>query len=57
MARHDAGGCCLPWGLWEPCSRSKCPFPLPQGLQAHGPLPGTWGRGAESHGEGAQLLF
>lgn len=30
MARHDAEECCLPWGLWEPCSRSECLFPYPR---------------------------
>lgn len=49
------------WGLWEPCSRSECPFLLPHGKGQRGvlalrALPGPQGWGAVPHEEGAQLL-
>lgn len=60
MATHDTGGCWLLCGLWEPCSRSECPFPLPHGKGAAlalSALAGTQGWGAVPHKKGAQLLF
>lgn len=60
MATHDTGGCWLLCGLWEPCSRSECPFSLPHGKGAAlalSALPGTQGWGAVPHKKGAQLLF